>query len=171
MQFSWTKVKDALLNLTTSNKLSEAEASAIQAAIESDAASVAAEGAATPVVQAPAVVPAAASAEVPAAPAPVAQVTTQPPVPAPAPVAAAPTTPAATEPDELAKLRAENARLKAQITPALAAAVPSEDATQTGKGQTAEDAPNAYYADLKRIKEKYNRFGLSGYIKLGNDSE
>ena len=165
MQFSWTKVKDALLNLTTSNKLTEAEATALQAAIESDAASVATAGIATPVVQAAVVVPAAASAEVPTAPAPVAQVTTQPTTPVP--VAAAP----AAESDELTKLRAENARLKSQITPALSAAVLSEDLTQTGQATTAEEAPNAYYADLKRIKAKFKRFGLTDDIKLGDETE
>ena len=168
MQISWTKVKDALLNLTTSNKLTEAEAKAIEQAIESDA-SVGTAATTTPVVQAAVSVPAVvASSEATAAPVSVAQVATLPTTPAP--VATVPVQ-ASADADELARLKAENARLKAQITPAVAAAVPIEDLTQTGgTSGNGQATPNAYYEDLKRIKAKFTRFGLTNEIDLGEES-
>lgn len=156
MNFSWKNFQKVIGELTTSNKLGQAEAKLITDSIEADALAVADAGTDAPPT------PVAVAAPVPA------------PVSAPAPsapvaVAAAPAVPVAvaTENEELVRLRAENAQLKAKVTPGLAAAVPTEDATQTGKGTTANEGGNKYFAKLKRIKEKHNRFGLTALIDLG----
>jgi hypothetical protein len=154
MQISWKNLKAALGELVTSKQLSEDSANLIADSATND---VTAETVTTlePV-----------AAAVPATPEPVAVA-----VPAPAPTPApAPAVPAA-DADELAKLRAENAALKAKVTPGLAAAVPTDDATQTATTPKNAQAENSHYARLKRIKEKYTRFGLTAEIDLGEPAE
>jgi hypothetical protein len=154
MQISWKNLKAALGELVTSKQLSEDSANLIADSATND---VTAETVTTlePV-----------AAAVPATHEPVAVA-----VPAPAPTPApAPAVPAA-DADELAKLRAENAALKAKVTPGLAAAVPTDDATQTATTPKNAQAENSHYARLKRIKEKYTRFGLTAEIDLGEPAE
>jgi hypothetical protein len=157
MQISWKNLKAALGELVTSKQLSEDSAKLIADSATND---VTAETVTTlePV-----------AAAVPATPEPVAVAVPAPaPTPAPAvPVAAVP----AADADELAKLRAENAALKAKVTPGLAAAVPTDDATQTATTPKVAQAENSHYARLKRVKEKYTRFGLTAEIDLGEPAE
>lgn len=156
MQISWKNMKAAIAELVTSKQLSVESAKLITDSAESD-------------------ISAETSQPADLAPAPVA-VAAPAPVPAPAvPVAAAPvaaTTPAndevATLKAQLAQANAENATLKAKVTPGLAAAVPNDDATQTSAPKVAEEE-NPHYADLKRIKKQYGRFGLTAEIDLGDD--
>lgn len=157
MNLSWTNLKKVMGELTTSNKLGQAEAKLITDSVEADAqaGAVADAGEAAPT-------PVAVAAPVPA------------PVVAPAPSApvavAAPAVPVAvsSENEELVRLRAENAQLKAKVTPGLAAAVPTEDATQTasGKGASATEE-NKHFARLERIKKTYGKFNLTAEIDLG----
>lgn len=158
MEISWTNLKKVMGNLVTSKALAEADAALITQSVEADATALMP----TPVAETPT------AAVAVAAPVPV-------PIAAPAPavpVAAAPVA-APSANDELATLRAHNAQLaaenstlKAKVTPGLAAAVPSEDATQTGSAMAGEEE-NPHYADLKRIKSKFNRWGLTAEINLG----
>lgn len=155
MKLSWKNLQNVIGELTTSNKLGQAEAKLITDSVEADTLAVADVGETPPT-------PVAVAAPVPA------------PVVSPAPSApvavAAPAVPVAvaSENEELVRLCAENAQLKTKVTPGLAAAVPTEDATQTGKGSTAnEGEENKHYADLKRIKGKYGKFNLTAEIDLG----
>ncbi|WP_273210466.1 hypothetical protein [Runella zeae] len=174
MQFSWKNLKTALGEMVTSKQLSEESAKLIQGAVENDTAPSAS---VPPSAPAPVVVPVAAT--------PSAPVATLPTTPAPAQAATTPVTeptaqvPAqANENTELEKLRAEvqkltqeNTSLKAKATPGLAAAVPSEDLTQSPKAPSTTETPSAHYEDLKRIKAKFTRFGLSDDINLGDSPE
>lgn len=157
MQISWKNLKAALGELVTSKQLSEDSAKLIADSATND---VTAETVTTlePV-----------AAAVPATPEPVA-VAVPAPTPAPAPAVPVAAVPAA-DADELAKLRAENAALKAKVTPGLAAAVPTDDATQTATTPQNAQAENSHYARLKRVKEKYTRFGLTAEIDLGEPAE
>lgn len=138
--------------LTTSNKLGQAEAKLITDSIEADTSATSQSQAST-------------GTEPPSA---VATTVSAPATVSPTPTAAAtPSVPTASEDEELARLRTENAQLRAKVTPGLAAAVPTEDATQSGRGTTADEGENAHFANLKRIKEKYSRFGLTAEIDLG----
>lgn len=159
MQISWKNLKAALGELVTSKQLSEDSAKLIADSATND---VTAETVTTlePV-----------AAAVPATPEPVA-VAVSAPAPTPAPAPAVPVAAVtAADADELAKLRAENAALKAKVTPGLAAAVPTDDATQTATTPQNAQAENSHYARLKRVKEKYTRFGLTAEIDLGEPAE
>lgn len=161
MQFSWQNLKTAIAELVSSKQLSVESGKLITDAVESDVS----------VSAVPSTPTASAVATEPAPPAaPVA--TTEPPKPAPVPVASTEAQPPAPTPvtaqtDELAQLKAENARLKAQLNPAIVAAIPSGDATQTTGNATATLEENKHFARLKTIKEKYGRFGLTAEIELG----
>lgn len=154
MQFSWKNLKEALGELVTSKQLSVESAKLIQTSVETDVSP-------TPPTTA-SETPTPAVARVVSAPAPV-------PVAAPAtPVATSPiAVVAVAENEELVRLRAENAVLKAKVTPGLAAAVPTDDATQSGQSNTANEE-NKHYADLKRIQGKFKKFGLTAEINLGD---
>lgn len=166
MQLNWKNLKEVVGNLVTSNKLSQEEAQRLQSAVDADATATTEPPA--PVAAAPTAPVTPAPVAAPAPPAPVAAVV--PPVAptAPAPVAAAPApaAPTAAETSELERLRAENAALKASQNQTIAAAgVPAGDVTNGNATPKGEEV-NPHFADLKRIKDKYGKFGLTAEIVL-----
>ncbi|MCP1384459.1 hypothetical protein [Runella salmonicolor] len=171
MQLNWKNLKEVVGNLVTSNKLSQEEAQRLQSAVDVDATATNEPPAAAPVAAATITAEAATNAGAAiaavvaaAAPAPVAPAV----VPPAAPVAAAPApaAPTAAETSELERLRAENAALKASQNQTITAAgVPAGDVTNGNAAPKGEEV-NPHFADLKRIKEKYGKFGLTAEIVL-----